>query len=166
MSIPLIALYNKFMGSFLQRLYRVLIGCVIGLVLVILVGSLYAVIGPKKLSTEISQSSPKQTNTSNEQYFSGLGRIRANTADPEPAAVVVSIVFPYNKEDIAFTEELSTHIPQFKELAVDYFASQSVKTLKALSEETIKAELLNRFNKLLRLGSIKILYFNDYLIIE
>jgi flagellar basal body-associated protein FliL len=158
------------MGTVLERLYRMLRGILLVLVAVLVLGSLYGLmnLSVKKHLTQAApvakQDTPK--GTSEETYFTGLGRIRAQTADTKPAAVVVSIVFPYDKQDIAFTEELSSHISQFRELALSYFSSQSAAVLKKMGEEAIKTELLSRFNKLLRLGSIKTLYFNDYIIIE
>lgn len=153
-------------GTLLERLYRILRGLLIALVTVLLLGSLYGLMkASAQRETVIPLAAPRDAG-SEESYFTGLGRIRAQTADPKPAAVVVSIVFPYDKQDRAFTEELSTHLSQFREIAVEYFSSQSALTLKNLGEDRIKAELLIRFNRLLRLGSIKTLHFNDYMIIE
>lgn len=154
------------MKTALDGLYRILLGIVLVMVGVLIFGTIF---GLMKSST--NTQAPRVTESSQngaveKSYFTGLGKIRAQTADPKPAAVVISIIFPYNKQDIAFTEELSSHIPQFKELTVAYFSSQSVKQLKELGESAIKEELLLRFNKQLRLGKIETLYFNDYLLIE
>ncbi|WP_304224356.1 flagellar basal body-associated FliL family protein [Gracilinema caldarium] len=154
------------MGTILDRLYQILRITLILLIAIILIGSLYGLI---KLSAHKQASMEEQVvskETGQEAYFSGLGRIRTQTADPKPATVVVSIVFPYDKNDVAFTEELSTHIGQLRQTVVSYFSSLSLKTLKNLGEDDIKKTLLDRFNKLLRLGSIKTLFFNDYLIFE
>ncbi len=169
MSIPFIAVYNRIMGTPLERLYRALLGLLLTLIAILAIGSVYGLMkfsARKQFAPAAQTSQGDATGTSEAGYFSGLGRIRAQTADSKPAAVVVSIVFPYNKEDRAFTEELSAHIPQFRQIAVNYFSSQTAAGLKKSGEEAIKAELLSRFNKMLRLGSITTLYFNDYLIVE
>lgn len=146
------------METVLERIYRIVLPIFLVLVAGLVLGTLY---GLMQISARNQAVQAVEAN-----YFTGLGHIRAQTADPTPATVVVGIVFPYDKQDLAFTEELSSHIAQFKELATAYFSSQSAGNLKNLGEEVVKMELLSRFNKLLRLGSIKMLYFNDYLIIE
>ena len=104
-----------------------------------------------------------------DSVFSGIGRIRsvtAGTGGTDGAAVVLSIAFPYNSQDRIFAEELASQIPNFRTIARDYFSSHSLGDLKLKDEETIKTELLAQYNQILRLGSIKALYFSDYMIIE
>ncbi|WP_052296316.1 flagellar basal body-associated FliL family protein [Gracilinema caldarium] len=150
----------------LEELYRILLGIILIMVAVLIIGTLF---GLTKGSVNRQFSQAVETNQNDvieESYFTGLGRIRAQTAAPKQATVLVTIIFPYNKQDIAFTEELSSHIPQFKEITIAYFASQSAECLKKLGESAIKDELLLRFNKQLRLGKIETLFFNDYLVID
>ncbi|MDR1353564.1 MAG: flagellar basal body protein FliL [Treponema sp.] len=101
-----------------------------------------------------------------DNIFTGVGRIRASTGSPEPATVILSIAFPYSPQDLAFSEELAARIGDFRSGAIAYFASLSTEELRQKDEAAIKAELLGRFNALLRLGRITLLYFSDYLIIE
>lgn len=154
------------MGTILDQLHRILRVILYLLIASIFLGSIYGFIRISASKQAVAEQQGVSKEIGQEAYFSGLGRIRVQTADPKPAAVVVSIVFPYDKNDVAFTEELSTHIGQLRQTAAAYFSSQSLKTLKNMGEEDIKKTLLDRFNKLLRLGSIKTLYFNDYLILE
>jgi hypothetical protein len=49
---------------------------------------------------------------------------------------------------------------------MEYFASLTRGDLARLNEAGIKAELLRRYNASLRLGSIGLLYFNEFMIIE
>jgi flagellar basal body-associated protein FliL len=98
--------------------------------------------------------------------FTGIGRVRAVTADNPPVAVVISVSFPYNAEDGPFTEELAAKIPSFRAVVSEYFAAHTASELRETSDENIKAELLQRYNSLLRLGNIETLYFNDLMFIE
>ncbi|MDR1443993.1 MAG: hypothetical protein LBI94_03855 [Treponema sp.] len=95
--------------------------------------------------------------------FTGIGRLRIAAG---PAAVVLSIVFPYPAADRPFTEELAGKISRFRQIARDYFGGLSPEELALLNEQRAKAELLRRFNDELRLGSIELLLFDDYLILE
>ncbi len=101
-----------------------------------------------------------------QSFFTGIGRIRAATDDPVPATVIVSIAFPYDASDSAFSEELAARTRAFRELSADLFSSYSKGELDSLGEARIKAELIRRFNAILRLGSIGEIYFNDYIVIE
>ena len=118
---------------------------------------------------------------SGEHVFSGIGRLRLSTAEPDagqrsrgpgPAAdqgsatVILTITFPYSSEDRAFAEELAARVRDFRNITENYFKSISARDLHARSEDRIKAELLERFNNVLRLGKIQLLYFNDFLILD
>lgn len=99
-------------------------------------------------------------------YFTGVGRIRAATADPEPATVIVSIAFPYDRSDLAFSEELAARTKDLRELTADLFSNLGAAELRPGSEEILKTELLRRYNAILRLGKISVIYFNDYLLVD
>jgi flagellar basal body-associated protein FliL len=81
------------------------------------------------------------------------------------STLILSIAFPYPPRDQAFSEELASRITDFRAIAGDYFSSLSAESLAGLNEETAKAELLRRYNGVLRLGKIETLYFNDFLIV-
>jgi hypothetical protein len=96
--------------------------------------------------------------------FTGIGRMRI--AAGRRATVILSIVFPYPSTDRAFTEELAAKVPQFRQIAKDYFGGLSQDELDLLDEQKAKAEILRSFNGELRLGQIESLLFNDLLILE
>jgi flagellar basal body-associated protein FliL len=100
-----------------------------------------------------------------EQIFTGIGRIRVSTADPQPGMVIIFVLFEYNSGDRPFSEELALRVGEFRNIIREYVGSFSATELQQLSEETIKAELLRRFNQILRLGRIETLYFNDFMIL-
>jgi flagellar basal body-associated protein FliL len=98
--------------------------------------------------------------------FTGIGRLRIAANNGEPAAVLISITFPYPNADRAFTEELVGKAPAFRSIATAYFAALGAEELRNLDEATAKAEILRRFNAELRLGRIEVLYFNDLMVLE
>ena len=101
--------------------------------------------------------------------FTGIGRLRIpiTGSNTEPAAtMILSIAFPYPHNDRPFTEELASKITDFKIITTEYFSSLSAASISNLNEDAAKAELLRRYNALLRLGKIEALYFSDLIIIE
>jgi flagellar basal body-associated protein FliL len=117
-------------------------------------------------SHEKKENIHKITQNRIEKIFVGIGRLRLFTAPPQPAMVILSMAFPYNPEDKAFSEELALRIKDFRMITSDYFASFSEDQLRLREESVIKADLLSRFNAILRLGEITTLFFNDYIIME
>lgn len=158
-------------------LYRVLILTAILLVLVLIGGTIYGLsrrgavpsgkpgAAPSGANTG-AQTAAQRTAPASVGYFTGIGRIRAESAGSPSATVILSIVFPYDPGDQAFSEELAGRLREFRELASDLVASRSAEQLGSLGEEGIKKELLRRYNALLRLGKIETLYFSDFLILE
>ncbi|MDR0389860.1 MAG: flagellar basal body-associated FliL family protein [Spirochaetaceae bacterium] len=100
------------------------------------------------------------------EMFIGIDRIRAATAAPDSAAVILTITFPYHAGDKAFAEELSLRVPDFRAIALEYFSSFPKEELRQKNEQAIKTEMLRRFNAVLRLGRIETLYFSDYMIVD
>jgi flagellar basal body-associated protein FliL len=78
--------------------------------------------------------------------------------------VIFSITFPYDPEDRVFAEELASRIRDFRQAALEYFGSFPAEELRSLDEDEIKTELLRRYNALLRLGRIEVLYISDFMI--
>ncbi|GHV70713.1 hypothetical protein AGMMS49928_19550 [Spirochaetia bacterium] len=144
---------------------KILLGIVIFLALVILAGTIYA----KNKRPEKTGLPPLLTplpTITGDQNFTGIGRIRALTRPPNPATVIFSITFPYNQKDKASSEELALKIKDFRQTASDYLGSLTAEELRSLSEDEIKKEMLRRYNSLLLLSQIEVLYINDFMIIE
>jgi flagellar basal body-associated protein FliL len=159
-------------GGRLRGLTRVLAGIAGLLVLVILAGTLYAVIknpgGPASEEIPIN-GADGVTQSPGNAVFTGIGRLRiaaGSGADSPPQMVVIlSVVFPYPPEDRPFTEELAGKIPLFRQIIRDYFGALSRDDLNPLDDQKAKEELLRRFNGELRLGRIESLLFNDLMIL-
>jgi flagellar FliL protein len=162
-------------------LYRLLLVLVMVLMVVLVGGTLYALVfrdahggplyrftpqGPPSVSTPPRNEAPGQDSSTVRGIFTGIGRLRVATAPPQPYTVILSIAFPYDPEDRPFTEELATRVTDFRNSAIEYFGSHTVEELKKQDEPAIKAELLRRYNAMLHLGHIEALYFNDFMVIE
>jgi flagellar basal body-associated protein FliL len=147
------------------------------LVLVILGGTFYAIMGGKgPLGIRAGGGSGPERRAEGPEgeagssgaiaVFTGIGRLRIPVKGNSRITVVLSIVFPYPAEDRSFTEELAGKVPLFRRIVQDYFGSLAPEELVPLNEDKTKAELLRRFNGELRLGSIDVLFFNDFMILE
>jgi flagellar basal body-associated protein FliL len=105
-----------------------------------------------------------------EKVWSGIGRLRAPLKAPKSggkgSVVVVSIGFPYDSNDKAFTEELAFNNKRFKQEALNYFATLDDSATSSLNEDNLKRELLKKFNSPLRLGKIETLYFSEFMILD
>jgi hypothetical protein len=159
----------------IRVVYFVLLGVLILLGLSLLAGTVYALavrndagLSPDEPQNRGGGISPQDSLSPDAegQTFMGIGQIRAATAPPGPAAVIFSVTFPYNPEDRVFAEELASRTGDFRQSASEYLGSLSAERLRALDEGAVKAELLRRYNSLLRLGRIEVLYFSDFMILE
>jgi flagellar basal body-associated protein FliL len=154
-------------------LYRILTAAALALLLTILGGTLYALVfrsSPAFRALESpaasspAASSPEGAAGAESRIFTGLGRLRVSTAGS--GTLILSVTFPYYPGDRPFSEELASRVRQLREITTGYFASLSPDELRLRDEALIKGELLGRYNAVLRLGQIEVLYFNDYMILE
>ena len=152
--------------SILSYVYKSLIICFILLGLIFIGGTIYGVFfhsTPLK-STQLNDLGNGQSGQG--QTFTGIGLLRATTADPQPGMVILFVSFFYYPDDKAFSEELVLRVRDFRDIIVSYIGSLSVLDLQKRGEEVLKTELLIRFNAILRLGQIETLYFSDFMIVE
>jgi flagellar basal body-associated protein FliL len=142
--------------------YRGLLVIVAALVLVLITGSIYGLV---KKGTASGQAVSGGDSIVFEGVFSGLGTMRIPTADPEPETLVISIAFPYDKNDRPFSEELASNLFRFKTATFQYLGALTAEALAVLDTDTINRELLSRYNSALRLGEIKELYILEYMLL-
>jgi len=154
-------------------LYRAIVALILVLVLALVIGSLYAVLrspdsGPlfRVGGSAGEQGRVEAVPAGEVNIFSGIGRLRIPLAGEPSATIIISISFPYTAEDRAFAEELASRIGDFRSIATDYFASYSPEKAAALNEDAAKADILKRYNALLRLGQITTLYFGDLMVVD
>jgi flagellar basal body-associated protein FliL len=164
-------------------IYRVVVAVILALVLVLVSGSLYAIlrspdakplfsIGGKGGGTADTQNGGSVWVRSGEAtaVFTEIGRLRIPVtvpADmPGAATVILSVSFPYPANDRPFAEELASRTAEIRSVATGYFSGLPAEDIARLDEETAKAEILLRYNSLLRLGKIETLYFTDFMLVE
>jgi flagellar basal body-associated protein FliL len=160
--------------------YRGIVIVLLALVVMLIGGSLYAIVRPSgsgplfSIGTDAKRTAGEDnglTASLTTSEFSGIGRLRIPISDEAAseqtvAAVVLSISFPYPADDRPFTEELISRTGEFRSIAERYFSSLPLEKIMNLDEETAKHEILMGYNALLRLGQIETLYFSDFMPIK
>jgi len=153
-------------------MYRVVVALILVLAVVLITGSLYAAFrspdsGPLfHIGGDGGKGRGEPAPEREVHIFSGIGRLRIPLAGEPSATIIIAISFPYPAADRAFAEELASRIGDFRSIATEYFAALSPDKAAALNEEAAKAEILQRYNALLRLGKIETLYFGDLMVVD
>jgi flagellar basal body-associated protein FliL len=98
--------------------------------------------------------------------FTGIGTIRAKSADAKAAVVVATIAFPYDSGDKAFAEELGRKAPVLKAAALSVLSSKKAADLAPAFEGSLKAALRDAFNARLSLGKVSEIWLSDFLVIQ
>ena len=140
-----------------QIVFRVLLLIAAVLVVILIIGTVYGIVKRNK------PAAPPPAAALGENIFSRLGTLRIPTSDPEPETIVISLAFPYDRNDRPFSEELASRIPWFKTVISGYLGTFTAEEIAAMDTGTINQELLKRFNAELRLGQIRELYITDYM---
>lgn len=157
-------------------LNKILLSVALVIVAVIISGTLIAFATNKAhpgASLRTIDPTPEESNiiSQNSQEFDsfvGLPRIRATTKPSEQdeedrgTPLVLTLWFPYPKDDTAFYEELSRKSGTMTTLIVSYFAEHTERELRSRGEEKVKKDLLEILNTQLVLGKINSLYFTEY----
>ena len=148
-------------------IFRILLIIAAILFFILISGTIYSLIKRGKSSADgeslESLTSSAGTSIEGESIFSSIGIMRIPTADPEPETLVISIAFPYNKNDRPFSEELASRLSWFKTATAEYLSVFTAEELSGLDADTVNKELLTRFNSALRLGQIRELYILDFM---
>jgi flagellar basal body-associated protein FliL len=142
-------------------LYRALIIAAALLLLILLIGTVYGLAKKNKAPADPELSI--EPSAGGDGMFTGLGTMRITTADPEPETLVISVAFPYDKNDRPFSEELASRISFFKTSTAEYLGAFTAEELAARDMEAVNGELLRRYNSALSLGQIKELYILDFM---
>jgi len=155
--------------------YRVIVALLLVMVLVLVSGSLYAVLRSSDSpplfrmgggDNGVEQGRGNAVPTGPVNIFAGIGRLRIPLAGEPSATIIISISFPYSADDRAFAEELASRIGDFRSIATEYFAALTPEKAAVLNEDAAKNDILKRYNALLRLGQIDTLYFGDLMVVE
>jgi len=174
-------------GNKLIILYRIIVVLMLLLIVLLIAGSLYAFIrsrdsgplfriggtgrggqGGGAFREGVKEGGAIKEAEGAYNVFSGIGKLRIQNAGRPSgkAVIIVSISFPYKADDGPFTEELASHIGEFRSIATNYFTTLPKDKLAGLDEEQAKAEILRQYNSVLRLGRIETLYFSDLMIVD
>ncbi|MDR2702668.1 MAG: flagellar basal body protein FliL [Spirochaetaceae bacterium] len=145
-----------------ELVYRGLLVIAAVLALVLIIGTIYGLV---KKGEAAGKAVSGGESAAFEGVFSGLGTMRIATADPEPKILIISIAFPYDKNDRPFSEELASSLFRFREATSQYLGAFTAEALDALDTVTVNKELLSRYNSVLRLGEIKELYILEYMLL-
>lgn len=163
-----------------NKLNKVLLWIIAGLLLIILVGSVFGLISRCSNKPEVLISKGKAENlnppvdTSEIEYFD-LGTLRIipeleqnpESEDEEIATVmVVSPWLAYPAGDTVFYEELSRKQGVIKSVFTTYFATRTKNQILSETEDKITAALIEEINNKLSLGKISNIFFTDYIFLE
>jgi flagellar basal body-associated protein FliL len=152
-----------------RLLFTVLVSIAGALIAILIAGTIYGIARPRGAEPVLRLGNTNQaeqvfSQTDDIRVFSGLGRMRIPLANS--SVLILSIAFPYDDNDAAFSEELAAKVNDLRAISTDYFSSLPAERLIQLDEEAAKQEILRRFNTNLRLGRIEALYFSDMVFID
>ena len=114
--------------------------------------------------TEASVGSINRHSSEQIAAYTGLGTLRAVTSDG--ISVVLTPWLSYPEGDSVFYEELSRKRLVISGIFRAYFLGKSQDELLSVTEESLKAELLEKINAELSLGKIIQVYFTDYIFLN
>jgi flagellar protein FliL len=147
---------------------RVLAVAALVLAIVLVAGTIYGLAAGtrhKKLERE-ADSAQIAAELASGASFTGIGTIRAKSADAKAAVVVATIAFPYDSGDKGFSEELVRKAPVLKAAAQSVLSSKKAADLAPAFEGSLKAALRDAFNSRLSLGKVTEIWLSDFVVIQ
>ncbi len=148
---------------------RALVVAAAALALVIAAGTIYGLAAgtrAKKLEREADKAQVAAELKGRASY-TGVGTVRAKSADANSAAVVVAtIAFPYDSGDRPFAEELRRKAPVLKAAAASVLSARKAAELAPAFEGSLKAALRDAFNARLSLGKVTEVWLSDFAVIQ
>lgn len=143
---------------------KILSYCILVIILVIVFGTFIYFVGnlfKDENSSEKKDEQPILLNADSFEIYKKIGRIRTSTKDEIP--IVISVYFPFPKEDREFYEEISVKNQSLKAVISSYFLNYTKEELEKKGEISIKRDILSLLNEKLVLNKIPELYFEEYL---
>ena len=173
-----------------NKLNKVLLYIIAGLVLIIIAGSVFGFIKKSNNTPEVLISKGKAenlvapVNTDDVAYFE-LGRIRIipettqntlskdeksvsdeNETDSVNTVMIISPWLAYPAGDTVFYEEIARKQGVIKSIFTSYFSMRTRDQILSETEEKIIEVLMEEINEKLSLGKISNIYYTDYLFLE
>ena len=136
--------------------------CILAIVLIIIIGTFVFFVSNlfKNEKSENSTSVNEEIVFDSKEVYKKLGKIRSSTKDGIP--LVVSIFFPFDKNDTEFYEEISVKNESLTAIISGYFVFYTYDDLKTKGENSIKEEILKKMNDKLVLSKIEELFFEEF----
>jgi flagellar basal body-associated protein FliL len=138
------------------------------LVLALAAGTIYGLAAgtrSKKIARE-AEKAQGAAQLASAAAFTGIGTIRARSADAKAAVVVATIAFPYDSGDRGFAEELSRKAPVLQAAAQSLISTKKADDLAPAFEGSLKAALRDAFNARLSLGKVTEIWLSDFVVIR
>ena len=138
------------------------------LILVLAAGTIYGLASgtrQNKLEREADRAQVAAELAAGASY-TGIGTVRAKSADANAAVVVATIAFPYDSGDKLFAEELARKAPVLKAAAQSVLSSKKADDLAPVFEGSLKAALRDAFNARLSLGKVTEIWLSDFVVIR
>jgi len=147
---------------------QILSYCILAIILLIIFGTFVVFVvnlfSFSNQKNEISSNEEIVLAVDSQEIYRKIGRIRSATKDGIP--IVISVYFPFPKDDIDFYEELSIKNESLKSEIVRYFTNYSYDELKIKNENSIKREVINQLNEKLVLNKIETIYFEEFIFFD
>ena len=147
---------------------QILSYCILAIILLIIFGTFVVFVvnlfSFSNQKNEISSDEEIVLAVDSQEIYRKIGRIRSATKDGIP--IVISVYFPFPKDDIDFYEELSVKNESLKSEIVRYFTNYSYDELKIKNENSIKREVINQLNEKLVLNKIETIYFEEFIFFD
>lgn len=143
--------FNKFLGFVLAAV--ILIIGTVTVTTVVKNGGL-----PKR--SEISST----VNTENPKYIN-VGKIRSSTKindKGEKSVLIFTVYFSYDETNTELYEDINLNLYKIKPILTDYFKAFTKEELLKKGEIQIKSEIKSKINKILVLGKIDEIFFEEF----
>ena len=139
---------------------KILSYCILAILLVIILGTFLVFVRNLFFDSREKQIEKQESITFDSlEMYKKLGKIRTASKDGIP--IVVSVYFPFDKNDYEFYEEISVKNESIKSEIATFFYDFTYEELKKIGETKLKDILLQKINEKLVLNKIQELYFEN-----
>lgn len=139
----------------------------IGVGIVILVVTVtvvtFGILNKGSAAQNISASSPEyKAKTEPLAYYDGIDAVRGQTADETPAIFLVRFSLGYDQNAKDVNAEIGQRQREIQDIVLTYLAAHKAKDLSSTNYETIKTDILNAVNSVMKTGKIKAIAFREF----
>ena len=162
------------------KLDYILYSIIIGLLIVLLIGTITGLLKKRNSEPEVllqqgkAVNLSKPANTDVVSYYE-IGNIRIVTpsetqseddAENKGCVLVVNPWLSYPEGDTVFYEEIARKRGVIKGICPTYFSERSKEHLLSITEKKVEQDLIKLINAQLSLGKVQDVYFTDYIFLE